>query len=867
MSSQGGQGQAGAQQRPPPGPPYPPQTWSLGGRLEESVDIPVTAVFLALYIVGAIGHMALFKKNQKQGHKFLLTLLIFGFCMCRVVTCILRIASATRPTNIQLAIAAQIFVAAGVLLIYIINLIFTQRMIRAQHPRLGWSFRFGMFFKLTYVVTALTLIMVITVTVQSFYTLSINTRRIDRDIQLYCSTFFAYVSFLPIPLTLLGLILPRKKRLEKFGIGRWRSKIIVLLLATFILCLGAAFRCATAYLDPVPMTQPLPSYYSKACFYIFNFALEILVIYLYLAFRVDRRFHIPNGAKGPGQYARGPYAPKTIDAKRTSVQAKKHDSMATLGKASTLDEYDPSTPRKLNLKTDFSAAEKKKIDLEAQSAPHSAISGTTAALSKDHLLLPESPKPVHVKSDKYRSNADVPPVPALPPSAAGAIVSSPTPPNGSSGAASTRATEDKLDKVVDLLVTLDRRLSNLEEAPRRNDLLERLTQRLSRLEDTDPGATPRMRPQSSAGTTLRGSVDNAGVNMGFGNIDGHENVALGLLDRLDRRLARLEEQEARMNRASSGFDGLMMLDRRLSRMESRITSPDPGFVNSPPPFMRNNSHPAADYETLLALGGVSNINAPLAPPTETRFDRWNYGGGAPGSNNSPRLRGGAGSPQHRFSQSPSRFAAPTAARASGPLAETWPLDEAEEHRQQQQRSSPQNHPTQLRPGYARAPASTDSMGTVTLNAQDDYDDDELPFPPTVQVADVGRAYTPDDNRPHRLSFGRGDINNNDDNDGENNNINNGNGNNGNNGNNFTMLGVAREQPLRYSTSVASATSQYSQATEVNLSDERGERERPRTAYVVDDVSAAAQQLSPAFDGFPDAQGSSSSNSNDNRDSK
>ncbi|KAL1652119.1 hypothetical protein SLS58_000244 [Diplodia intermedia] len=815
MTSQGGQGQAGAQQGPPPGPPYPPQTWSLGGRLEESVDIPITAVFLALFIGGAIGHMATFQKNQKQGHKFMLTLLMF---------------------------AAQIFVAAGVLLIYIINLIFTQRLMRAQHPRLGWSFRFGMFFKLTYVVTVLTLIMVITVTVQSFYTLDTNTRRIDRSIQLYCSTFFAYVSFLPIPLTLLGLILPRRKRLEKFGLGRWRSKIVVLLAATFILCLGAAFRCATAYLDPVPLTQPLPSYYSKACFYVFNFTLEIIVIYLYLIVRVDRRFHIPNGAKGPGQYARGPYAPKAIDSKR--VQIRKYDSVQTLDKASTINEYSPSTKRSLNLKTDFSPSEKKKIDLEAQSAPHSAISGTTAALSKDHLLLPESPKAAHLKSEKYRSNGDVPPVPALPPSAAGAIVSSPPASNVPSGAPSTRGTEEKLDKVVDLLVSLDRRLSYLEEAPRRDDLLERLTQRLGRLDEVDPGATPRMRPQSSAGTTLRGSVDNAGVNMGFGGVGGgSDHAALNLLDRLDRRLSRLEEHEARMNRPSTGLDSLIVLDRRLSNMESRIGSPDPAFGGSPPAFMRNgsfgptNNHPAADYETLMALGGGHVDGGPLMPPTDSRFDRWNYGGGAAGSNNSPRLRGGSGSPPHRFSQSPQRF--PAASRASGPVATgTWPLDEADEYRlqhHQQQRQSPPQHPAQLRPGFPRARPSSDSMGTVTLNAPSvrDHDlfDDDLPFPPTVQVADVGRAYTPDDDRPHRLS--RGPIND-DDGDGE--------GGSGGGGTGAgAMLGVAREQPLRYSTSVASATSQYSQATEVDLS---GERERPRTAYVVDDVSAAAQRLSP-----------------------
>ncbi|GME57360.1 hypothetical protein GTA08_BOTSDO13477 [Neofusicoccum parvum] len=754
MSSQGQAQSGGAPPGGvPPGPPYAPQTWALGGRQDEDIDIPVTAVFLALYTIGAIGHMAIFKKNLKQGHKFLLTLLIF----------------------------------AGVLLIYIINLVFAQRLIRAQHPRLGWSFRFGMFFKLTYVVTALTLIMVITVTVQSFYTLSVNTRRIDRDIQLYCSTFFAYVSFLPFPLILLSVLLPRRKRLEKFGTGKWRTKIIVLLAGTFIVCLGACYRCGTAYLTPVSVREPLPSYYSRACFYIFNFGLEILVIYLYLIMRIDRRFHIPNGAKGPGQYARGPYAPKAVDAKKGGLQSKKHDSVHSgFDRASTLND-DSATPRTLNLKTDFSSSEKGKLDLEAQNDPHSAISGTTAALSKDHLLLPESPKAVHIKSEKHRSGGDVPPVPALPPSATGALPPPASVPLPSSGAASTRTMEnEKLDKVVDLLVSLDRRLSYLEEAPRRDttfDLLDRLNQRLSRLEEpAGVAASPLMRPQSSAGTTLRGDPSTAHNSL-------NDGPAIALLDRLDRRLSRLEDHEARTGRHSSGIDTLMMLDRRMSHMESRVASPERG-MNSfrtsggyMPPAHPSNAN---DYDMLDA-------SMPLAPPADNRFDRWNYGGGSGGAsgNGSPHLRGGAGSP-HRFSQSPSRFSA----RATGPVAAQWPLEEEQEQEREyeQYQYQQQHHPEQLRPGFARAPPSTDSMGTVTLNnvAQDELDD-EIALAeqhPAARTAAVGRAFTPDDDQPHHLA-------------------------------------VAVEQPLRYSTSVASATSQYSQATEVPASDGVQRRDQQR----------------------------------------
>ena len=41
-------------------------------------DIPINAVFLALFIAAAVGHMGLFKVNQKRGKKFVFNAMIFG---------------------------------------------------------------------------------------------------------------------------------------------------------------------------------------------------------------------------------------------------------------------------------------------------------------------------------------------------------------------------------------------------------------------------------------------------------------------------------------------------------------------------------------------------------------------------------------------------------------------------------------------------------------------------------------------------------------------------------------------------------------------------------------------------------------------
>ncbi|MCJ1403646.1 hypothetical protein MMC11_006869 [Xylographa trunciseda] len=285
----------------PSGPPYAPAAAALGGQPTISLDVPITAVFLFLFICGAVAHMTIFQLNRRRGHKFVFSGVMFGFCMARTSTCVMRIVWAFRPTNIPVAIAASILVAAGVVLLFLINLLFAQRILRAAHPNSGWHPLMSLTFKVLYAILAGTLIIIISFTVLSFYTLDPTKRRIAHDLQLYGGTLFAVMAFLPIPIVLAGIIIPRKSRLEKFGSGRFRTKVYILLTAAFFLSLGAWFRISTNYLPARAINDPA-WYQSKACFYIFNFGVEIVVIWLYVLVRVDRRFHIPNGSKGPGDY-------------------------------------------------------------------------------------------------------------------------------------------------------------------------------------------------------------------------------------------------------------------------------------------------------------------------------------------------------------------------------------------------------------------------------------------------------------------------------------------------------------------------------------------------------------------------------------
>lgn len=294
---------------PPRGPPQPdhgpylPTAAGLGGSPTKSLDVPITAVFLVLFFIGAVSHMTILQVNRRRGKKFILSGLLFGFCMARITACTMRLVWASHPTNVRIAIAANVFVAAGVLIAFIVNLIFAQRILRSLHSRWAWARWLSLAFKLYYASIIVMLIALITCTVQSFYTLSTNTRRIDRDVQLVGSTYFTVSAFLPIIILAVALIAPKKSSVDPFGEGRLRTKVIMLLFSSIILTLGAAFRTGTAFV-PSPLSNPA-WYTSKACFYIFNFTIDFIIIALYAAIRVDKLFHIPNGSSGPGHYSNG----------------------------------------------------------------------------------------------------------------------------------------------------------------------------------------------------------------------------------------------------------------------------------------------------------------------------------------------------------------------------------------------------------------------------------------------------------------------------------------------------------------------------------------------------------------------------------
>ncbi|KAI0875842.1 hypothetical protein GGS24DRAFT_268889 [Hypoxylon argillaceum] len=284
------------------GPPYGTTQAVVGGVPTVATDVPVAAVLLALFVASAAAHMTILQLNKRAGLKFLFSGMLFALCALRSVALGTRIAWAAHPRVANVAIAAGILTQTGSVLVFVINLIFAQRVLRAYHARIGWHAAVTLAFRFLVACVVASLLMVIAVTIQSFFTLDPAVRRADRTVQLFAGTYMAALAFLPIPIVALAALLPRTRHVEKFGAGRWRSKLRLLLFTAALATLGATFRVFTGYV-PRPLSSPA-WYHSRACYYCFNFVTDLTISAAYLFSRFDRRFIVPNGAKGPGDYGR-----------------------------------------------------------------------------------------------------------------------------------------------------------------------------------------------------------------------------------------------------------------------------------------------------------------------------------------------------------------------------------------------------------------------------------------------------------------------------------------------------------------------------------------------------------------------------------
>ncbi|KAK3674614.1 hypothetical protein LTR78_005336 [Recurvomyces mirabilis] len=279
----------------PQSPPYTPDTASVGGVPNKTLDVPVTAAFLSIYVCLAATNMIIFRLNRRRNHKFIMSGLLAGFCNVRTITCSLRIAWAFNLDNVNLVIAAEILFDAGILLIYFINVVFAQRILRAKHPDIGWNHRLSVALKSVYAVIGFVLVMTISTIILGFYTLDQHTLNVCRDIYLFATSYLLFFATLPVVFLLSAYLPNRSPNAEQFGRGTTERKALVLLGTSSLGILIAGFRAGTTYMTPRSIKSPA-WYDSKASFYCFGFVPEILILTLFVITRVDLLFKVPDNS-------------------------------------------------------------------------------------------------------------------------------------------------------------------------------------------------------------------------------------------------------------------------------------------------------------------------------------------------------------------------------------------------------------------------------------------------------------------------------------------------------------------------------------------------------------------------------------------
>jgi len=190
----------------------------------------------------------------------------------------------------------------SVVVLFAVNTFFTQRIIRSIHPQIGWSAPATKLFWGIIVSVPTIIVWNIINASLSVFLIQPKQAATIHDLVIFGSCYTLFLC--TIPITFLGFtaLFPPSTPPERFGKGGLHAKILILIIASSILTVGAVIRLVTT-VKVRPKDDP-GALNSKAVFYITGFMLEIMVVVMYALARVDLRFYVPDGCTGPGDYSR-----------------------------------------------------------------------------------------------------------------------------------------------------------------------------------------------------------------------------------------------------------------------------------------------------------------------------------------------------------------------------------------------------------------------------------------------------------------------------------------------------------------------------------------------------------------------------------
>jgi len=218
----------------------------------------------------------------------------------------MRIASTLDGYNGHIYVAYQLFVATMEPIFILANLAFAHQIIRSQH---GGGILSTIVFLGVYFLMFLAWAMQLAGLGQTFFTLDFYTRDFDYNFQIWATTFYAFASLLPIGFVFLSCLTPKRKR--RGGAGIYLSAW-VLVVGSLLIALQAWYIAAVFWIGRTSRFLPLPDFMSRAWYYFIIWTIDIIVVFLYIFARVDRRPSSRNGnanGHGNGAYPVGAAGP------------------------------------------------------------------------------------------------------------------------------------------------------------------------------------------------------------------------------------------------------------------------------------------------------------------------------------------------------------------------------------------------------------------------------------------------------------------------------------------------------------------------------------------------------------------------------
>lgn len=231
--------------------------------------------------------MLLAESHCRKGHDRTIPIITFLFSGERVLACAVRMAWASRPDNIRIAVASQVLLQAGVLLLLLLNLILAERVLLARRPGPRARRCLRVLLGAMSALTVSALVMVVVSIIVSVYSLNQRTIERCRDVQRAAASYLVILAVAPAALLLVAPLfsampIPR-------GTKVMRAKGTIVLSSCLLCALNAGFKAGVLWARPKSLFDPA-WYHSRACLYIFVLGTEVVALVLLLATRADLKF-------------------------------------------------------------------------------------------------------------------------------------------------------------------------------------------------------------------------------------------------------------------------------------------------------------------------------------------------------------------------------------------------------------------------------------------------------------------------------------------------------------------------------------------------------------------------------------------------